>query len=63
MQNGIVFKNACVDELAERLYWCIQNKNEIIKMKKEAKKTYERFFSMDVFQNNLLEALQIERDA
>ena len=63
MQNGIVFKNACVDELVERLYWCIQNKNEIIKMKEEAKKTYERFFTMDVFQNNLLDVLQIERDA
>ena len=32
-------------------------------MKKEAKKTYERFFTMDVFQNNLLDVLQIERDA
>ena len=63
MQNGIVFKNAHVDELAERLYWCIQNKNEVIKMKKEAKKTYERFFTMEVFQNNLLAILQIEHDA
>ena len=63
MQNGIVFRNARVDELAERLYWCIQNKNEVIKMKKEAKKTYERFFTMNVFQNNLLDILQIESDA
>lgn len=63
MQNGIIFENACVDELADRLYWCIQNKDEIVNMKKESRKTYEYFFTMDVFQNNLLDVLQIKRNA
>ena len=51
--NGLLFSKENSDELAEKMLWCIENKNRLEGIGIQARKTYEQNFSMKVFESNL----------
>lgn len=53
-KDGLVFVSECVDELTEKIKWCIENKNELNKMGFCARELFDRVFSMDAFERDLL---------
>lgn len=60
--NGLVFQNENVSMLAEKITWCIANKEKLQTMGKHARVIYDKFFSMDVFEQKLMELVSISLD-
>ncbi len=56
-KDGIVFESENVDELAREIEWCINNKNELSNMGIGARKLFEEYFAMDVFERDVLEII------
>lgn len=52
-ENGLIFPKENADELAEKMLWCIENQDKLKSIGKQARKTYEQNFSMEVFELNL----------
>ncbi len=52
--DGFVFKNEDVQMLVEKIEWCVTNKKKLMNMGLSARKLYERYFSMETFENALL---------
>ena len=52
-ENGVIFPSENIDELAKFMQCLIDNPSLIAEVGKKARNTYERFFSMSVFENNL----------
>ncbi len=52
--NGIVFENENVEQLREKIKWCIHHKEEIKQMGKEAKRVFDETFDVRVFEKNIL---------
>ncbi|MDE6603083.1 MAG: glycosyltransferase family 4 protein [Lachnospiraceae bacterium] len=52
--DGIVFKSEDVEQLAERIVWCIENPQKIADMRIPARKVYEKVFSMEAFEESIL---------
>lgn len=57
-KNGFVFINGDANALTEKILWIIHNKNKLPVMGKEARKTYEKNFSMEIFETNLMKAVK-----
>ena len=55
--DGLLFKNENEKELSEKIRWCIYHKDRLEKMGEKARKIYERYFSMEIFEKNLLEVV------
>lgn len=55
--NGFVISANDVNALAEKMHWLIEHKEEIGRIGLAARKTYEKYFTMDIFGKNLLNAL------
>lgn len=58
--NGMIFPSEDVGELSEKLRWSIEHREELGRMGAEAKKIFENYFSMDVFEKNFLELVEGE---
>lgn len=61
IQNGIdgfVFSNENVQHLAEKIKWCVNNRNELEDMGRKARKIYEKYFSMEAFEKKFLEVVK-----
>lgn len=56
-RNGFIFKKDDVDALAERMNWVFQNQDQLMQIGKNARKTYEEYFTMDYFGQKLEEVL------
>lgn len=56
-EDGLIFRNGNVEELMEKIEWCISNKDRLEKMGKKARKLYEKYFSMKAFENSFLEII------
>lgn len=52
--DGIVFCSEDVRQLAEKIIWCVENRQKIADMRISARKVYEEIFSMEAFEKNLL---------
>lgn len=52
-KNGIIFESQNIDDLADKMRWCIGNRDEVKKIGKEARKTYTSEFSMEKFADRL----------
>ena len=52
-KNGFIYQASNVEELSHYMSYIIQNIEELGDMKREARKTYEAYFSMDVFRKRL----------
>lgn len=56
--EGWIFENENVSELAEKMKWCVENKERLSEIGQNARKLYERTFSMEIFEKNLLELIE-----
>lgn len=52
--DGLVFRSEDIKELAEKIKWCIENREKLPGIGIRARKIYDTYFSMDVFEKNLL---------
>ncbi len=52
--NGLLFENENVVDLYKKLKWCIENKNKLEQLGKQARKIYDNIFSMEAFEDKLL---------
>lgn len=55
--DGLLFESGNEEELAEKIRWCVRHKDRLGEMGEKARKIYERYFSMEVFEKNFLEAV------
>lgn len=60
-KNGLVFHSEDAGQLATKIEWCVQDKDKIEHMGKEAQKLYASYFSMEVFEKQLLELFKFEQ--
>lgn len=56
--SGLIFNNEDVRELAEKIAWCVEHRNDIIRMGKEARKVYENVFSVEAFERNFMQLVE-----
>lgn len=56
--NGLIFKSENIDELKDKIIWCINHKEELIEMGKRARIVYEKHFSEEVFEKNILKYVE-----
>ena len=52
--DGLVFKSESVEELKEKIIWCIQHRDKLGEMGNRAYEIYEKIFSESAFEQNLL---------
>lgn len=55
--DGFVFHSEDVWELAAKIAWCIEHDSDLYQMSVGARRIYEKYFSMDVFEQSLLEIM------
>lgn len=53
--NGMIMRQGDVKDLAEKIIWCIEHRDRLEQIGKAARRLYEKFFSMEVFEKNLLD--------
>ncbi len=53
-QNTLIFPSENAEALAEKIRWCLDNRSLVKKMGKQSYGIYEKIFSMEVFERNLL---------
>ena len=53
-KDGFVFPNEDAQSLAEKMEWCVNNRDKLESVGKRARKIYEKHFSMAVFEKRLL---------
>lgn len=54
-EDGFIFESENVQQLAEQIEWCVKNRKELGHMGQEARKIYEKVFSVEAFEKRLLE--------
>ena len=55
--DGFVFESENVEELVKKIVWCIENSNKLIAMRANARRLFEKTFSMEAFERNLLDVV------
>ena len=55
--NGYIFKSGDIQNLSDRLACCIGQKENLKRTGQKARKLYEKYFSMEVFEKELLRLL------
>lgn len=56
--NGLICKAGDVEDLALKMQWVIDNPDKLDEMRRNARKTYEEYFTMDRFGERLEAAIQ-----
>lgn len=56
-KNGFVFENGNVVQLAEKIVYIVNHKNELDSIKEAGRKIYDNYFDMRIFEKNLLEVV------
>jgi glycosyltransferase involved in cell wall biosynthesis len=57
-KNGFVFKSEDVEDLYNKMNWCIENKDRLNDIGARARKTYEDYFTMQKFGERLEKMLK-----
>ena len=52
--NGLTFQSENAEELSQKITWCITHSQELPKMGVCARKVYDLYFSIKVFEEKLL---------
>lgn len=61
--DGFIFPSEDVEELSDRIRWCIDHCQELSEMGIRARQIYEKYFTMKVFEEKLLDIVnKAERD-
>lgn len=53
LKNGLIFQSENVDDLSNKIRWCLNNKEKVKMIGQEARKIYEKEFSMEAFADRL----------
>lgn len=56
--DGFTFRSEDTSELAEKIKWCIENREKLYDIGVRSRKMYDKYFSMDIFEKNLLEIVE-----
>lgn len=56
--QGWLFGKEDVDELAEKIKWCVEHKDQIEQTGRNARIVYERYFSMEAFEHYLTDLIE-----
>lgn len=56
--NGLVFESEDSKDLSQKIEWCIEHVHDVRQMGEEARKIYEMYFSMDVFEKEILRIVE-----
>ena len=57
-ENAIIFQSENAVELAKKMRYCIQFRDEVKEIGEKSYKIYEENFAMDVFEKNLLRVVE-----
>jgi glycosyltransferase involved in cell wall biosynthesis len=52
-RNGIIFESGNVNQLSEKIMWCVDHKNELPMMGEAARKVYETHFSESAIEKKI----------
>mgnify|MGYP002510756535 CR=1 FL=1 len=61
--NGLVFRNEDRKELAELICWCLMNRDALKIIAENARRTYERWFTMEKFGDRVMDAVEMLKTA
>lgn len=56
-EEGLLFPSENADELAHKIEWCVYHRKELYKMGNNARRVYERVFSMEAFEDNFMKLI------
>lgn len=56
--DGILIPNEDADYLAKKIMWCVEQKDDLIRMGKKSRMIYEKYFSMEIFKKNILDMMK-----
>ena len=59
-ENGLIFHSNDVEDLVEQMLYCVRNKNSLQRLGENARATYAKYFSMEVFGRRLEQIIGIE---
>jgi len=59
MINGVIFQSENVDDLATKIRWAVEHRNQLNKMGINARKVFENNFNMETFERNLLKLIEM----
>jgi len=54
----LVYHYEAAEELKERIWWCVENREELEEIGKKARSIYEKHFAMDVFGERIKEVVE-----
>lgn len=57
-EDGLIFHNENVQELSIKIMWCVEHREQLREMGAKARIIYEKYFTMQVFENNLLNIVE-----
>lgn len=57
-EDGFVFPCGNAQALAQKIAWCVENRDRLDGMGKNARLLYEKQFSMPVFERRLMEVVR-----
>lgn len=60
MKNGFVFKSGNVNDLKNKLIYIIKNKNQLKDIGQRGRKVFEKYFEMDIFENNFFNLIEVK---
>ena len=58
-ERHLVYQEAFLEQLVEKMKWCLEHRNELPQIGEEARKTYENVFSIEAFSSRLYQVLKI----
>ena len=53
-KEGVICRQEDYQNLAEKIVWMYENRDQLVKMGDNARKLYEKYFSMEAFEKNIL---------
>ena len=56
--DGILIPNEDADYLAKKIMWCVDQKEDLIRIGKRSRIIYDKYFSMEVFEKNVLDMIE-----
>ena len=61
-KNGFIFQSEQVEELAKWMEWAVEHPALVKEMGEASKEIYKKYFSIDIFEENLLAAVKGEKE-
>lgn len=56
-ETGLIFESENVDEISSLIQWAVEHKDEVKRIGENSRRVYDTYFSMNIFEGNLLAAI------